>query len=114
MTAQHIGRAAYFTLFYVFIYFLAHPIYYLRSLSFSVSLPRRNLGPASLRMHFSPPLPFGTRLRFYREKSSENYSLVSPRRTVLPHATKRSLAASWLYCTLLVTCSRDNNAYPPL
>ena len=39
------------TLFFVF---FAHAIYYLRSFSFSFSLPRRNLDPGSLSRLFSP------------------------------------------------------------
>ena len=39
---------------FLFMYFFAHPMYYLRIFYLSFSLPRRNSDPGSLSKHFSP------------------------------------------------------------
>ena len=72
-----------------FFFRFAQPIYYLRTFSFSFSLPSRISGPGHDKALL--PLPhYGTSLNFYRGNNSARFSLFDSRRLVLTHAKKRS------------------------
>ena len=73
-----------------FVRFFAHPIYYIRTFSFSFSVPRRSSDPGSLsRLALFPPPRYGTCLHFYREKSSALSSLVDSHRSTKSSLTRR-------------------------
>ena len=79
------GIYIHISIYIIYIYMFAHPVYYLRTFNIPFSLPRRNSGLGQFRSRVSKhallsPPHYGTCLHFYREETPALSSLVDPHR----------------------------------